>query len=229
MTDIDARLREDVHLLGELLGNTIRDQYGEAFLDKIEQIRKGAKADRRGSPGAELSASLDQLSEDELLPVARAFNQFLNLANIAEQYQLIHRRDESQPAPFEARVLPELLARLRAAGHSADALARQLGRLEIELVLTAHPTEVARRTLIQKYDAIAAQLAVQDHRDLTPAEREQVRDKLRRLIAEAWHTEEIRRTRPTPVDEAKWGFAVIEHSLWQAVPSHLRKVDKALF
>jgi phosphoenolpyruvate carboxylase len=48
MTDIDARLREDVHLLGELLGNTIRDQYGEAFLDKIEQIRKGAKADRRG-------------------------------------------------------------------------------------------------------------------------------------------------------------------------------------
>ena len=229
MTDIDARLREDVHLLGELLGNTIRDQYGEAFLDKIEQIRKGAKADRRGSPGAELSASLDQLSEDELLPVARAFNQFLNLANIAEQYQLIHRRDESQPAPFEARVLPELLARLRAEGHSADALARQLGRLEIELVLTAHPTEVARRTLIQKYDAIAGQLAAQDHRDLTSAERGQIQERLQRLIAEAWHTEEIRRTRPTPVDEAKWGFAVIEHSLWQAIPNYLRKADKALF
>ncbi|BAQ72845.1 MULTISPECIES: phosphoenolpyruvate carboxylase [unclassified Pseudomonas] len=229
MTDIDARLREDVHLLGELLGNTIRDQYGEAFLDKIEQIRKGAKADRRGSPGAELSASLDSLSEDELLPVARAFNQFLNLANIAEQYQLIHRRDESQPAPFEARVLPELLARLRAEGHSADALARQLARLEIELVLTAHPTEVARRTLIQKYDAIAAQLAAQDHRDLTSAERGQIQERLQRLIAEAWHTEEIRRTRPTPVDEAKWGFAVIEHSLWQAIPNYLRKADKALF
>src|ERR1700712_5712722 len=69
MTDIDARLREDVHLLGELLGNTIRDQYGEEFLDKIEQIRKGAKADRVGSMDAELSASLNQLSEDELLPV----------------------------------------------------------------------------------------------------------------------------------------------------------------
>ena len=103
MTDIDARLREDVHLLGELLGNTIREQYGDDFLDKIEQIRKGAKADRRGSMDAELSASLNQLSEDELLPVARAFNQFLNLANIAEQYQLIHRREESQPAPFECR------------------------------------------------------------------------------------------------------------------------------
>lgn len=228
MTDIDARLREDVHLLGELLGNTIREQYGDGFLDKIEQIRKGAKADRRGSMDAELSASLNQLSEAELLPVARAFNQFLNLANIAEQYQLIHRREESQPAPFEARVLPELLARLSAEGHGADSLARQLGRLEIELVLTAHPTEVARRTLIQKYDAIAAQLAAQDHRDLTTAEREQIHTKLQRLIAEAWHTEEIRRTRPTPVDEAKWGFAVIEHSLWQAIPNYLRKADKAL-
>jgi phosphoenolpyruvate carboxylase len=233
MSDIDARLREYVHLLGELLGNTIREQYGDDFLDKIEQIRKGAKADRRGADsektaGDELSASLNQLQEDELLPVARAFNQFLNLANIAEQYQLIHRRDESQPAPFEARVLPELLARLQREGHSNESLARQLARVEIELVLTAHPTEVARRTLIQKYDAIAAQLALQDHRDLTTAEREQIRQRLQRLIAEAWHTEEIRRTRPTPVDEAKWGFAVIEHSLWHAIPNYLRKADQAL-
>ncbi|MCK3843693.1 phosphoenolpyruvate carboxylase [Pseudomonas sp. W15Feb34] len=233
MSDIDARLREDVHLLGELLGNTIREQYGDDFLDKIEQIRKGAKADRRGAvsdkaAGDELSASLNQLQEDELLPVARAFNQFLNLANIAEQYQLIHRRDESQPAPFESRVLPELLARLKSEGHSHESLARQLARLEIELVLTAHPTEVARRTLIQKYDAIAAQLALQDHRDLTSAEREQIRERLQRLIAEAWHTEEIRRIRPTPVDEAKWGFAVIEHSLWHAIPNYLRKADQAL-
>jgi len=228
MTDIDVRLREDVHLLGELLGETIRQQHGDAFVQKIEDIRHSAKADRRG--GAEqLSSTLDDLADEELLPVARAFNQFLNLANIAEQYQLIHRREAGQPEPFEARVLPELLARLKQAGHSNDALARQLAKLDIQLVLTAHPTEVARRTLIQKYDAIAAQLAAQDHRDLTPAERQHIRERLRRLIAEAWHTEEIRRTRPTPVDEAKWGFAVIEHSLWQAIPSHLRKVDKALF
>ena len=227
MTDIDVRLREDVHVLGELLGETIRQQHGDAFLQKIEDIRHSAKADRRG-PGEQLSSTLADLAEEDLLPVARAFNQFLNLANMAEQYQLIRRRDADQPEPFEARVLPELLGRLKQAGHSNDALARQLAKLDIQLVLTAHPTEVARRTLIQKYDAIAGQLAAQDHRDLTPAERQQVRERLRRLIAEAWHTEEIRRTRPTPVDEAKWGFAVIEHSLWHAIPSHLRKVDKAL-
>jgi phosphoenolpyruvate carboxylase len=196
-------------------------------LQKIEDIRHSAKADRRG-PGEQLTSTLADLAEEDLLPVARAFNQFLNLANMAEQYQLIRRRDVGQPEPFEARVLPELLARLKQAGHSNDALARQLAKLDIQLVLTAHPTEVARRTLIQKYDAIAGQLAAQDHRDLTPDERQQVRVRLRRLIAEAWHTEEIRRTRPTPVDEAKWGFAVIEHSLWHAIPSHLRKVDQAL-
>ena len=148
MADIDARLREDVHLLGELLGNTIRDQHGADFLEKIERIRKSATAGRHGTTQSteQLSSNLESLSEDELLPVARAFNQFLNLANIAEQYQLIHRRDDSKPLPFESRVLPELLERLKQSGQSPEALARQLGKLEIELVLTAHPTEVARRT-----------------------------------------------------------------------------------
>ncbi|WP_374443161.1 phosphoenolpyruvate carboxylase [Pseudomonas panipatensis] len=230
MPDIDARLREDVHLLGELLGQTIRNQYGQAFLDKIELIRQGAKAARRGSAeGAkQLTATLDGLGEDELLPVARAFNQFLNLANIAEQYQRIRRRQPKEPEAFENRVLGELLGRLGKAGFAPEELARQLTALDIELVLTAHPTEVARRTLIQKYDALDAQLAAQDHADLLPEERQQVRQRLHRLIAEAWHTDEIRRTRPTPVDEAKWGFAVIEHSLWQALPDFLRHVDDTL-
>ncbi len=228
MTDIDLRLREDVHLLGELLGETIRQQHGDAFLQKIEAIRHSAKADRSGAV-EQLRTTLDDLAEDDLLPVARAFNQFLNLANIAEQYQLIRRPEAGQAPPFEHRVLPELLARLSDAGHAPAELARQLASLDIELVLTAHPTEVTRRTLIQKYDAIAAQLAVQDHRDLSTAEHARVRERLHRLIAEAWHTEEIRRERPTPVDEAKWGFAVIEHSLWHAVPAHLRHIDQALF
>ncbi|WP_339459771.1 phosphoenolpyruvate carboxylase [Pseudomonas sp. EA_105y_Pfl2_R69] len=230
MAEIDARLREEVHQLGELLGETIRSQRGAAFLDKIERIRKGAKGARRGSAaGAEqLSATLNQLDDDELLPVARAFNQFLNLANIAEQYHRVRRRGPDEAEPFEASVLAGLLQRLLANGQGGEALARQFGRLDIELVLTAHPTEVARRTLIQKYDAIAEELAAGDHSDLSLAEREAVRQRLHRLIAEAWHTEEIRRSRPSPVDEAKWGFAVIEHSLWHALPNVMRKADQAL-
>ncbi|MEK1906124.1 MAG: phosphoenolpyruvate carboxylase [Pseudomonas sp.] len=230
MAEIDARLREEVHLLGELLGDTIRTQRGEAFVDKIELIRTGSKAGRKGSAAGEqqLRETLASLADDELLPVARAFNQFLNLANIAEQYHRIRRRRPDEQAPFENRVLDELLQRLKADGHKPEHLARQLGRLDIELVLTAHPTEVARRTLIQKYDAIAAQLAALDHTDLSTTERGRIQAQLRQLIAEAWHTEEIRRSRPSPVDEAKWGFAVIEHSLWQAVPNFLRRADQAL-
>ena len=195
---IDARLRDNVHLLGELLGNTIRAQHGDQFFDKIERIRKGAKAARRGSAeGAQqLAETLDSLDEHELLPMTRAFNQFLNLANIAEQYHQVRRRTASEPAPFEASVFPDLLERLKAAGHGDEFLARQVSRLDIELVLTAHPTEVSRRTLIQKYDAIAEQLAARDHTDLSAAELARIELQLQRLVAEVWHTEEIRRNRP---------------------------------
>ncbi|THG78470.1 phosphoenolpyruvate carboxylase [Pseudomonas sp. A-1] len=230
MAEIDPRLREDVHLLGELLGHTFRAERGADFLAKIERIRQGAKAARRGSAeGArQLGETLDALAEDELLPVARAFNQFLNLANIAEQYHRIRRRRADEAPPFEERVLGELLDRLQAAGHAPQSLARQIAALDIELVLTAHPTEVARRTLIQKYDDIAACLAARDHADLAPREQARVRRELCRLLAEVWHTEEIRRSKPTPLDEAKWGLAVVEHSLWRALPEFLRGVDELL-
>ncbi|SDS58016.1 phosphoenolpyruvate carboxylase [Pseudomonas oryzae] len=230
MAEIDPRLREDVHLLGELLGDTFRAERGAEFLAKIERIRKGAKAARRGSEeGArQLAETLDALAEDELLPVARAFNQFLNLANIAEQYHRIRRRRPHEALPFEERVLGDLLVRLQAAGHAPAELARQIAALDIELVLTAHPTEVTRRTLIQKYDEITACLAARDHADLSAREKAASRRELCRLLAEVWHTDEIRRRRPTPQDEARWGFAVVEHSLWRALPDFLRGVDELL-
>lgn len=230
MAEIDTRLREDVHELGDLLGQTIKAHLGEPFLERIERIRLGAKQGRRGSQAEHdaLLAALEDLPDDQLLPVCRAFNQFLNLANIAEQYHRIRRRRPDEPERFEDTCLTELIQRLRSNGFDGPALRQHIEALDIELVLTAHPTEVTRRTLIQKYDAIAAALASRDHDDLSTAERERVRGDLARLISEAWHTDEIRRRRPTPVDEAKWGFAVIEHSLWYAVPRFLRELDSEL-
>tara|TARA_B100001105_G_scaffold207787_1_gene172026 strand:- start:78 stop:2717 length:2640 start_codon:yes stop_codon:yes gene_type:complete len=227
MTDIDARLREDVHNLGTLLGQTIQAHLGDDFLQRIERIRLGAKKGRKADQAANeaLLGALQDLPDSQLLPVCRAFNQFLNLANIAEQHHRIRRRRADEPQAFELRCVNELLQRLKAENFSADAIVQQVNGLDIELVLTAHPTEVTRRTLIQKYDAIADALARGDHDDLTATEREEVRQDLARLISEAWHTDEIRRSRPTPVDEAKWGFAVIEHSLWQALPQFLRRLD----
>ncbi|PRB75717.1 phosphoenolpyruvate carboxylase [Pseudomonas sp. MYb185] len=230
MTEIDARLRRDVHDLGELLGNTIEAHLGAQFLQRIERIRLGAKRGRSQDQDSheDLLQVLQQLPDSQLLPVCRAFNQFLNLANIAEQHHRIRRRRADEPLPFEERCIAELLDRLRAAGHSGADIARQVAQLDIELVLTAHPTEVTRRTLIQKYDAIAAALARADHDDLSAAEQRGLRQDLARLISEAWFTDEIRRQRPTPIDEAKWGFAVIEHSLWQALPGFLRRLDEHL-
>ncbi len=205
---LDASLRDDVRQLGWLLGRVIADDRGEPFLEGIENIRALAKDARTG--GSEqwtaLSRFLADVPAGDMVDVARAFNQFLNLANIAEQHHLTrpHRDDGELTLPEDKR------------------LEETLAALDIELVLTAHPTEVLRRTLIQKYDAIAAVLAERDQHPGGDSEQT-----LRRLIAEAWHTDEIRQARPTPQDEARWGFAVVESSLWDALPRFMRELDEA--
>lgn len=230
MARISQRVHDNVHMFGDLLGQTMKAQRGAEFLEKVERIRTGAKSARRGSQEGrkQLEETLAGLSEDELLPVARGFNQFLNLANIADQYHLMRRRrDDDEPA-FENQMLAQVLERLKACNQCPDELASVVAGLDIELVLTAHPTEVSRRTLIMKYDFIAQQLAELDHAVLPAAEREKHVETLRSLVAEIWHTSEIRSSQPTPQDEARWGFAVIERSLWQAVPNVLRHVDGVL-
>ncbi len=210
---LDRSLRDDVRLLGALLGRVIAQDRGSALLECIETIRALAKEARTGSQSqwARLSAFLARIPDDQMVDVARAFNQFLNLANIAEQHHLTRpERDAAIPL-----VLPQV-----------EALYPALVDLDIELVLTAHPTEVLRRTLIQKYDAIARALQARDH--ASGHELADAHMTLQRLIAEAWHTDEIRQTRPSPQDEARWGFAVVENSLWQALPAFLRELDRAL-
>ncbi|MCC2637468.1 MAG: phosphoenolpyruvate carboxylase [Moraxellaceae bacterium] len=232
--DPHAPLRDDVRLLGRLLGDTLREQEGEDMFHTIERIRRLAKQARDGDSAArtELTDLLSSLADSEFLPVARAFTQFLNLANIAEQHHRLRRRRAYQ---WQADALPqpgsvrELLDRLGEMQTAPEAILAAVGNLDIELVLTAHPTEVSRRTLIRKYDAIAEILEQLDRGGLTPVERAQQLADLRRHIMAAWATDEIRRQRPTPVDEAKWGFTVIEQSLWKAVPDFLREFDAALF
>lgn len=95
-------------------------------------------------------------------------------------------------------------------------------------MLTAHPTEITRRTLIHKMGEINNCLKQLDNTDIADYERHQVMRRLRQLIAQSWHTDEIRKQRPSPVDEAKWGFAVVENSLWQGVPNYLRELNEQL-
>ncbi|MDX1459338.1 MAG: phosphoenolpyruvate carboxylase, partial [Marinobacter sp.] len=229
MTELHPDLRENVRMLGELLGEAIRQNPGQEVYELIEEIRAAAKADRRQESGSgqRLLQLLSNLKDDELLPVTRAFNQFLNLANLAEQYHGIRRR-KGHHSDLMVESLGEVFDRLIADGIEPAELHRRVADLRIEFVLTAHPTEVARRTLIMKYDEMSECLAQLDHDDLMPTEREEIVQRIRQLVAEAWNTDEIRHNRPTAVDEAKWGFAVIENSLWQALPRFLRSLDQAL-
>ncbi|HBN87872.1 phosphoenolpyruvate carboxylase [Rheinheimera aquimaris] len=222
-----AALKSNVGLLGTKLGDTIRSQLGDAVLERVEQIRLLSKAARQGEElqADKLKQVLHSLSDDELLPVARAFAQFLNLANLAEQHHTISRIGHAsieKPEPLQ-----ELFSLLEDKKLDNAKVDQAVASLSIELVLTAHPTEVSRRTLIHKLTEIAACLAELEH-ELSPSQHQAVELRLSELIAQAWHTNEIREQRPTPVDEAKSGFAVIESSLWRAIPDFLRELDAKL-
>ncbi|OTG86680.1 phosphoenolpyruvate carboxylase [Acinetobacter sp. ANC 4558] len=227
---IAAPLREDVRLLGNLLGETLKEQVGQDLFNQVEQIRALSKGARDGQAEAEkqLEILLSSLNDEDILPLTRAFTHFLNFANIAEQYHVVRNRrqsefDKNSPSP---NPLDHLFKKFKDQKISSDILFKQICELKIELVLTAHPTEVSRRTLIQKYDGINDCLFKMDQQKLTPREHQAVLNDLKQLICSAWQTDEIRQHRPTPVDEAKWGFTTIEQTLWNAVPKFMRELDE---
>ena len=232
--DPHAPLRDDVRLLGTLLGDTLRAREGDDFFARIERVRAIARAAAHDGDREQFDRLADLLRDLPLaaaIPVARAFSHFLALANIAEQHHRVRRRREYARAPGQ-RPQPgsceEAFPRLLAAGVTPAALASAIGTLQIELVLTAHPTEMARRTVLQAQHRIAQTLALRYRSDLTAIEREDAVETLRRDIAILWETEEGRSRTVSPLDEVRAGLVVFEQTLWDAVPRYLRSLDRAL-
>ena len=225
MSQPHSGVRQNIHMLGEFLGETIREAQGSEILDLIESIRQLSKKSRSGDEQAreQLLDKLAHISTKNVLPVARAFSQFLNLTNIAEQYQTISRHDYDET--LGNRALGALFARLKAQNTPVELVIQTVEKLLVELVLTAHPTEVTRRSLVHKHVEINKCLEQLEHDDLTEGEKFRLQRRLMQLIALAWHTNEIRAARPTPIDEAKWGMAIIENSLWTAVPDFSRELN----
>ena len=229
MEDLQAPLRDDVRLMGQLLGQAIARDQGNEFLAKLEHIRQLSKAARRGEADTDaLVSAVQQLDENELVPMARAFGQFLNLANLAEEYHRIRRRNSLVVTKPDPQALDRVFDEIVDNGIEPEQLAAKAASLQVDLVLTAHPTEVNRRTFIQKYESMAELLEKLDREHPLSPRTNDLTERLEQLITEAWHTNEIRAERPSPVDEAKWGFAVIENSLWEAVPTFLRHFDREL-
>ena len=232
-SDPHKPLRDDVRLLGELLGEALRAREGDQRFELVERVRALAKRARAGDREnfERLASVLGTMPVDDVLAIARAFSHFLNLANIAEQHHRTRRRrayQQTADRPPQRGSCDETFGRLIGTGIAPGALRDAVNTLHVELVLTAHPTEIVRRTLLQKYDRIARALAEKDRSDLTVYEREAVVDALRREIASSWETDEIRRMRPTPLDEVRGGLLVFEQTLWEALPRYLRELDRAL-
>ncbi|MGE3320047.1 MAG: phosphoenolpyruvate carboxylase [Candidatus Berkiella sp.] len=224
--DRDAPLRKDVRLLGELLGETLKEQVGIELYDKVEKIRVLSKEVYDGDDNAmvALNALLSQLAPQEMLGVVRAFSHFLNLANIAENVHRI-RRTKWYQQHLQSSIQPGSLEAVFVTLHQQNIPPAQMFdaimKLKIELVLTAHPTEVMRRTIMQKFDTIAKLIS-------QPELDDRAKQGIFAELTAIWQTDEIRRKRPTPIDEAKWGFAVVETSLWSALPNYLRDLDEHL-
>lgn len=214
---LDTELHEQAYLLNQILSKAVTIDHGRQFTKIIAEIRNYAKKVRRKDDWEALSKYLKSLPESKLIHIVRVFGQSLNLANIAEQRYRIRAYEKEE----KVQGLQANLTKLNAAG--SEKLQAALDNTHIEMMLTAHSTEVLKRTLMQKYDTIAECLRDFEERPNS----EYVLETLTRLIWESWHTNEIRHDNPSPDAQAKWGFAVVEHSLWQAVPAFLRTLSKA--
>ena len=222
----DTQMHNNVRMLGKLLGDTIKEAQDIRTYDLVEAVRRLSKTAHEGSDDAhkELIEALQNLKDEEFLPVARAFNQFLNLTNTAEQYSSVspHSTGGENPVNF-----PAIYQKLKENNLSDEDIKKAIGEISIDLVLTAHPTEINRRSLINNLNQVDTCLGMLDL-DIADYQKKQVSRRLKQLVAQYWHTDEIRQRRPTPNEEAKWGYEVVESSLWEAVPIFIRELNEQM-
>lgn len=233
----DIPLRNDTRLLGRLLGDTVRDQEGDEVFAAIEHIRQASvrlnqNLDREldTTARAELEAVLNNLPRDTMISVVRAFSYFLHLANIAEDQHHIRRRRvhaRTGSAPRDGS-LQKALDRLQEAGVSADRLHEFFASALVSPVLTAHPTEVSRKCILQCQHEIANLLDQRDRIELTPEELEENDVALRRAVLRLWRTRMLRPTRLAVVDEIKNGVSYYDETFFAELPRLYGQLQDAL-
>jgi phosphoenolpyruvate carboxylase len=210
----DAPLRRDVRLLGATLGTVLLEQEGAAVFEAEERIRLLARDARGTGDVGAIRAAVRTLSPEDQPKVLRAFALYFQLANIAEQHHRLRRRRQYAAEPRAPREsLAEAFERL--ADVDPDELRRRALRVSLELVLTAHPTEATRRTILLAHVRIARLLAALDAAETEP-ERARIEDELAEQITILWQTDEVRQGRPRPADELRHGLWFFEHSLIDA-------------
>jgi len=229
----DARLAEDIRLLGRLLGETIRRHEGEATFALIEEIRKLAVASRRlddAASEARLAQVLDGLTTQQTVLVVRAFSYFSLLANIAEDRHHVRRHRENRRAGMAPlpSTLAGIVAEAHAQGSSAGHVASRLAAIRVQPVLTAHPTEVQRKSILDRQVAIADGLARLDSADALPEEVERATLALRRLIETLWQTRILRTVRLGVRDEIENVLSYFHYTFIGVLPEMTAELEDAL-
>ena len=217
----DARLREDIRLLGRVLGDTVRDQEGEAVFDLVERIRQTSIRFHRDDKTArrELEAILDGMTIAETVRIVRAFSYFSHLANIAEdQHNIRNMRAQRAASSTDPGTLSGAMHRARDAGIGADDLRRFFGSALVSPVLTAHPTEVRRKSTIDREMEIADLLDRRERMQFTPEETEAESEQLRRAVLTLWQTNLLRRTKLTVLDEVANGLSFYDYTFLRELP-----------
>lgn len=231
--DKDAPLREDIRLLGRLLGDTLREQEGEEIYRIVEEIRQTAVRFRRDGDARarqQLDRLLNKLSPEETISVVRAFSYFSHLANLAEDQhhnrrRRYHRIQRSAPQDGSIELA---LERARAAGIRPKQIREFFETALVSPVLTAHPTEVQRKSILDREIEIARLLAERDQRIMTPEEEAENLENLRREVLTLWQTRMLRQVKLKVEDEIDNGLAYYRYTFLSALPQLYADIEDAV-
>jgi phosphoenolpyruvate carboxylase len=238
----DHPLRRDVRSLGAILGQVLVDQAGPELFESVEELRRLMIEHRetvrrnpeRASSSALMAKAQEIVSQMDLArayQVTKAFSTYFELTNLAETN---HRKRRRRAGKLDAEQLPlpgsfrGTLLRMRSAGISADHAIAALNGIQITPVFTAHPTEVARQTVLLKRRRIAQQLERLDRLPLTTEEAESCENSIRAEVTSLWQTDEVRLAKPTVDDEIRIGLRYFRLSLFDALPKIYAEVVASL-
>ena len=225
--ELDSALRSDIRRLGAQLGEALVRQHGPELLERVEQVRGLARGLRRSDEDstalAELLAGVD-VADAGLL--ARAFTVYFHLANTAEQ---VHRIDDlTEKRAAGSNRFGEMVGRLSDMGFADDEIVSTVNSTELRPVFTAHPTEASRRSILDKLAEISSLVEQRAHAGADDTARQRADRRMDELIDAIWQTDELRRQRPDPVDEARSILYFLTEIAVQGVPELLDDIDAVL-
>jgi phosphoenolpyruvate carboxylase len=227
-------LSDDIHLLGDILGQVIRRQAGVELFELVEGVRALAKA-RRMDANPEIDARLEQivngLSVDKAELLSRAFANYFELVNLAEEQNRVRvlrdRERKAHPQPLKESITAAI-AHLHQLGVDAYEMEKLLEKLHVELVFTAHPTQAKRRTVLSKLRRISAALTELHVRDLLPTERADLMTSILAEVTSLWLTNRTRTAVITVTDEVKTGLYYMDTTIWDTIPDVYANMSKAV-